>query len=454
MQRSILQRFSLLSGASSRAPARPIASPAPARHLGPAAAVAIVVSNMVGTGVFTSLGFQVQGLSSGFALLTLWAVGGLLALSGALCYAELGAMHPRSGGEYVYLTEAWSPMLGFIGGFVSMTAGFAAPIAIAAMAFGRYAAQVFPVAPTLATIVVLLLVSLVHLTGVARARVFQLTTTAATLCIIAAFIVTGLLIGPRESIAFAPSATAWGELWSAPFAISLIYVVYAYTGWNAIGYVAGEIREPQRTIPRAVVAAVLIVAAMYLLLHWVFLRTVPIDVLRGTVEVGALSGRRILGAVGGRVMSGIIALVLVATISGFLLAGSRVTQAMGEGLRRLGWLGVRGSDGVPRRALLLQLAVVALLIATASFEAVLAYAGIVLNLMNLLAVAGLMKLRRTAADAPRPFRTPLYPLTPLVFAALSCWMIAFVIWQRPSVILAALGTLVVGGGLYRWLVRS
>jgi APA family basic amino acid/polyamine antiporter len=408
---------------------------------------------MVGTGVFTSLGFQVQDLSSGFALLTLWAVGGLLALSGALCYAELGAMHPRSGGEYVYLTEAWSPMLGFIGGFVSMTAGFAAPIAIAAIAFGRYGAQVLDVAPMMATVAVLVFVASVHLTGVSRARIFQLTTTSATIVIITAFIVTGLLIGPREPISFAPSAVAAGEITSAPFAISLIYVVYAYTGWNAIGYVAGEIRDPQRTIPRAVVGAVLLVATMYLLLHWVFLRTVPIDALRGTVEVGALSGSRILGAIGGRVMSGIIALVLVATISGFLLAGSRVTQAVGEGVRGLGWLGVRGGDGVPRRALSLQLALIALLIATASFEAVLAYAGIVLNLMNLLAVAGMMKLRRSAPDLMRPFRTPLYPLTPLLFAGLSCWMIAFVIWQRPSVILAALGTLVAGGALYRWLER-
>ena len=425
----------------------------PTRHLGLAAAVAILVSNMVGTGVFTSLGFQVQDLSSGFALLTLWAVGGLLALSGALCYAELGAMHPRSGGEYVYLTEAWSPMLGFIGGFVSMTAGFAAPIAIAAIAFGRYGAQVLDVAPMMATVAVLVFVASVHLTGVSRARIFQLTTTSATIVIITAFIVTGLLIGPREPISFAPSAVAAGEITSAPFAISLIYVVYAYTGWNAIGYVAGEIREPQRTIPRAVVGAVLLVATMYLLLHWVFLRTVPIDALRVTVEVGALSGSRILGAIGGRVMSGIIALVLVATISGFLLAGSRVTQAVGEGVRGLGWLGVRSGDGVPRRALSLQLALIALLIATASFEAVLAYAGIVLNLMNLLAVAGMMKLRRAAPDLMRPFRTPLYPLTPLLFAGLSCWMIAFVIWQRPSVILAALGTLVAGGALYRWLER-
>lgn len=432
----------------------PRAAPSAAtRSFGLAAAVSVLVSNMVGTGVFTSLGFQVLDLSSGFALLALWAVGGLLALSGALCYAELGAMHPRSGGEYVYLTEAWSPMLGFIGGFVSMTAGFAAPIAIAAIAFGRYAAQVTDVAPMLATVVILVLVSAVHFTGVRRARIFQLTTTGATLCIIAAFIVAGLVIGPREPLTFAPSAAAWTEIASAPFAISLIYVVYAYTGWNAIGYVAGEIREPQRTIPRAVVAAVLLVAAMYLLLHWVFLRTVPLDALRGTVEVGALSGSRILGDIGGRVMSGIIALVLVATISGFLLAGSRVTQAVGEGVSGLGWLGARAADGVPRRALGLQLALIAVLIATASFEAVLAYAGIVLNLMNLLAVAGLMKLRRGAPELERPFRTPWYPLTPLVFAALSCWMIAFVVWQRPSVILAAIGTLVVGGGLFTWLER-
>ncbi|MCW5827638.1 MAG: amino acid permease [Gemmatimonadaceae bacterium] len=424
------------------------------RSFGLPSATAVLISNMVGTGVFTSLGFQVMDLSSGFALLALWVIGGLLALSGALCYAELGAMYPRSGGEYVYLTEAWSPRLGFIGGFVSMTAGFAAPIAIAAIAFGRYAAQVVPVAPMLATVSVLAVVALVQWTGVSLARKFQVATTGSTLLIIVAFIVAGLAIGPREPISFAPDAESLRQMATAPFAISLIYVVYAYTGWNAIGYVAGEVTEPQRTIPRAVVGAVLLVALLYLLLHWVFLRTVPLDALRGTVEVGALSGQRILGDTGGRLMSALIALVLVATISGFLLAGSRVTQAVGAGSARLAWLGARSGDGVPRRAVALQLGLIALLIATASFEAVLAYAGIVLNLMNLLAVAGLMKLRRSLSDLARPFRTPLYPLTPVVFAALSSWMTLFVIWQRPSVILAAVGTLLVGGALHGWVERS
>jgi len=415
-------------------------------------AVAMLVSNMVGTGVFTSLGFQVQSLSSGFALLMLWAVGGSLALAGALCYAELGAMYPQSGGEYVYLGKAWSPRLGFIGGFVSMTAGFSAPIAIAGIAFGRYASAVIPVNPMAATVGVLTVVSLVHWTRVSGARVFQVTTTAITVVTIIGFIVTGLAIGPVEPLPFGPTGAAWGEIASAPFAISLIYVVYAYTGWNSIGYVAGEIREPQRTIPRAVIWSVLLVAALYLLLHWVFLRTVPIDALRGTVEVGALSGARILGPIGGRVMSGVIALVLVATISSFLMAGSRVTQAVGAGSPGLRWLAQRAADGVPRRALGLQLALIALLIITASFEQVLAYAGIVLNLCNLLAVIGLMRLRRIAPEVPRPFRTPLYPVAPLVFSALSLWMIGFVIWQRPAVLLAAAGTIAVGGLLYPWAV--
>ena len=298
------------------------------------------------------------------------------------------------------------------------------------------------------------MVSVVHWTRVAGARVFQVTTTAVTVTTILGFILTGLLIGPVEPVSFAPSGAAWREIGSAPFAISLIYVVYAYTGWNSIGYVAGEIKEPQRTIPLAVITSVLLVATLYLLLHWVFLRTVPVDALRGTVEVGALSGARILGPVGGRAMSGVIALVLVATISSFLLAGSRVTQAVGAGSPRLRWLAERAADGVPRRALGMQLVLVAVLIVTASFEQVMAYAGIVLNLCNLLAVIGLMRLRRIAPDIPRPFRTPLYPLAPLTFAALSLWMIGFVIWQRPAVLLAAAGTIVVGALLYGWVAAE
>ncbi|MDX2183861.1 MAG: amino acid permease [Gemmatimonadaceae bacterium] len=420
-----------------------------AAAFGMASAVALLVSNQIGTGVFTSLGFQALSLHDGFALLALWGLGGVLALCGALCYAELGAMLPESGGEFVYLSRAWSPTLGFTGGFVSMTAGFAAPTALAAMAFGRYVSAVVPVAPMVATCAVLGAVAAIHWRQNAQARAFQVGTTSLTVSVILAFVVTGLLIGPVEPIAFMPSAASWTEIASAPFAVSLIYVVYAYHGWNAIGYVAGEIREPQRVIPRAVVLAVLLVAALYLLLHWVFLRTVPIGALAGTVEVAALSATRILGPSGGTVMSGVIAAVLVATISGFLMAGSRVTQAVCAATPRLEWFGQRSPSGVPRAALGLQLALVATLIVTASFEQVLAYTGVVLNLMNLLAVLGVMRLRQTAPSLARPFRVPWYPLPPLLFGALSIWMIGFVVAQRPAVLAAAVGTLALGAGVSR-----
>jgi APA family basic amino acid/polyamine antiporter len=428
-----------------------MSSPQAPAPFGLASATALIIANMVGTGVFTSLGFQVAGTKTGFALLALWAVGGVLSLAGALCYAELGAMLPRSGGEYIYLSRAWSPTLGFVGGFVSITAGFAGPVALAAIAFGRYAAQVVPVPPLAATVGVLVLVGGVQWLHARGAALFQLATSSVTLAVIAAFVTTGLAVGPVEPISFAPSAEAWREVAAAPFAVSLIYVIYAYHGWNAVGYVAGDVRDPQRVVPRAVIGAVLLVGLLYLLLHWVFLRTTPIQALAGTVEVASLSATRIVGPVGGRIMSAMIAAVLVATVSGFLLAGSRVTQAVAADKARLSWLALRSADGVPRPALAFQLVLVGLLIATSTFEQVLAYAGVVLNLMNLLAIVGVMRLRRTAPGLPRPFRVPFYPATPLLFAALSCWMIGFVIVQRPAVLLSALGTLVVGALLHRLL---
>ena len=428
-----------------------MSSPQAPAPFGLASATALIIANMVGTGVFTSLGFQVAGTKTGFALLALWAVGGVLSLAGALCYAELGAMLPRSGGEYIYLSRAWSPTLGFVGGFVSITAGFTGPVALAAIAFGRYAAQVVPVPPLAATVGVLVLVGGVQWLHARGAALFQLATSSVTLAVIAAFVTTGLAVGPVEPISFAPSAEAWREVAAAPFAVSLIYVIYAYHGWNAVGYVAGDVRDPQRVVPRAVIGAVLLVELLYLLLHWMFLRTTPIQALAGTVEVASLSATRIVGPVGGRIMSAMIAAVLVATVSGFLLAGSRVTQAVAADKARLSWLALRSADGVPRAALAFQLVLVGLLIATSTFEQVLAYAGVVLNLMNLLAIVGVMRLRRTAPGLPRPFRVPFYPATPLLFAALSCWMIGFVIVQRPAVLLSALGTLVVGALLHRVL---
>ena len=420
------------------------------RVAGLTTAFAVIVSNMVGTGVFTSLGFQVAETRTGFALLSLWAVGGLVALCGALSYAELGAALPHSGGEYVYLGRAYSPLLGFLGGWVSMTVGFAAPIALAALAFGRYLAAVVPVAPLLASVVMLVLVAGVHAADVRLGHRFQVLLTSLTLLLVAAFIAAGLLHPTPEPLAFAPSAEALREIGTPSFAVSLIYVSFAFSGWNAAGYMAGEIARPERVVPRALLAATLVVTGLYLALNWTFLRTVPLDGLKGVVEVGARSATALFGAAGGRLMSGLFALLLVATVSAMVLAGSRVTEAVARDLASVSGLGARSAAGTPRNAIVLQVVVTLLLLLTNSVEKVMTYAGFTLNLASLAAVVGVWVLRCREPGLPRPYRTWGYPVTPLFFVVASLWTLGFVLAERPAASLAGLATLALGAAIYRW----
>jgi len=418
----------------------------------------VLVANMIGTGVFTALGFQALALHTGIALLMLWGVGGLVALCGALAYAELGTMFPHCGGEYVYLGRAWHPLAGFLGGWVSMTVGFAAPIALAGIAFGRYVSAIVTLPPLVASLVVVAVVATVHLAGLHTAKRFQVLITSTQLVLIAAFIVAGLRFTPAVPVRLALDGAAWREIVSPSFAISLVYVSYAFTGWNAAGYIAGEIHAPQRTIPRALVAGTVLVTVLYVLLNWSFLRTVPLADLAGRVEVGALSAQAMFGRTGGVVMSATIATVLIATISAMVLGGSRVTQAVMADLppgRALGRaLGRRATDGVPRNAILAQLALIIALLLTNSFEQVMLYAGFTLNLMSLLTVLGMLRLRLRAPDAPRPYRAWGYPVTPLVYVALSVWTLGTLLRQRPLESISGLGTLALGIAVWWWAQRG
>lgn len=423
------------------------------RHFGFAASTSVLIANMIGTGVFTALGFQAAVLQTGGALLSLWMVGGVIALCGALAYAELGAMFPDSGGEFVYLGRAWHPLLGFLGGWVSMTVGFAAPIALAGIAFGRYVSAVVPVSPQIASLLVVAVVVGVHLAGLHAAKRFQVLITTTQLCLVAAFIVAGLAFATPVPIAMGMHGGVDGEavreIFSKPYAVSLVYVSFAFTGWNAAGYIAGEIVAPHRTIPRAVVASTLLVTVLYVLLNLSFLRTVPLDAVAGKVEVGALSAAAMFGARGGQVMSAIIAAVLVATISAMVLGGSRVTHAVAASLPQWRILGARGADGVPRNAILAQGALILLLLLTNSFEQVMLYAGFTLSLMSLLTVLGMMRLRSIAPSAARPYRAWGYPVTPLLYVALSLWTLGTLLSERPLASLAGLGTVLVGAVVWR-----
>src|SRR5271156_3159188 len=234
-----------MTAAESGSAAWPERVPAGGSTVSVVVAAAIVVADMVGVGVFTSLGFQVKDIPSGFAILLLWTVGGLVALCGVFSYSELGAMFPRSSGEYNFLTRAYHPAFGFLAGWVSATVGFAAPVALAAMAFGEYGKSVLPgTSPLVLALGVVCLVSIVQLCGLRHSSTFQLIATILKVVLIVAFLIAGLVAGTAQPISFAPAAGDLDHVASAPFAIGLVFVMYAFSGWNAATYIIGEMRLP------------------------------------------------------------------------------------------------------------------------------------------------------------------------------------------------------------------
>lgn len=422
--------------------------PAPPR-LSLITATAVVVANMVGTGVFTSLGFQVGGLPSGFAVIMLWLVGGVCAFCGAMCYGELAAAAPRSGGEYHFLGRVFHPLAGFLAGWLSVTVGFAAPIALAAMAFGKYLGGVFPGAPAEAgSILMVVLVTLVHLRGVKTAAFFQNGATWLKIGLIVVFIAAGLFFGEGQNISFWPQSGDFDLLKSRPFAVSLVYVMYSYAGWNAATYIVGEIRDPQRTVPRAIAIGTVLVTGLYLLLNAVFLRVTPMAELDGKLDVGHAAADHIFGLTGGKIMSGLICLGLVSCVSAMTWLGPRVLATMGQDTRALAYFARSTADGVPLRGLIAQLVVVIALILTSTFDKVLTCVQFGLQLASFATVLGLIVLRVREPDLPRPYRCWGYPFTPLLFLAISAWMMIYVALDKPWETAAGMGLIALGSVLF------
>jgi APA family basic amino acid/polyamine antiporter len=409
-------------------------------------ATAIVVADMVGVGVFTSLGFQLKDIPSGFSILLLWTTGGIVALCGALSYSELGAMFPRSSGEYNFLSRAFHPSLGFLAGWVSATVGFAAPVALAAMAFGEYGKSLLPNGSPLAlALAVVWLVSLVQLSGIRHSGIFQLISTILKVVLILAFLAAGFAIGTPQPISFAPSSSDFAHVTSGSFAIGLVFVMYSFSGWNAATYIIGEMRLPQRNLPRALLAGTLIVLMLYVALNAVFLHTTPIDKLSGQLDVARVAGSYIFGDIGGRIVGAMICLGLVSSISAMMWIGPRVMMTMGEDISALRIFARKSPQGAPAYAILFQLAVANLMLFTRSFEAVLDFIQFALLFCSFFTVLGVIKLRITQPDLRRPYRAWGYPLTSLVFLLATAFMMCHLVTERP--LQSFLGTLIMLSGL-------
>jgi APA family basic amino acid/polyamine antiporter len=408
-------------------------------------ATAIVVANMVGTGIFTSLGFQVADLPSGFVIICLWVLGGVVALGGALSYAELAAALPRSGGEYHFLSRIFHPILGFLSGWTSATVGFAAPIALAAMAFGTYAKAFAPgVSPLLLSLVLVWGTSAIHFLGQRRGSAFQNWSTWLKVVLIVAFIVAGFVARATPGVSFFPGSHDWKLMTGPAFAISLVYVMYSYSGWNASTYIISEVRDPVRNVPRSVFTGTVVVLVLYVALNAAFLRTTPMPAMAGKVEVGLIAGQQIFGAEGAKVVAALICLGLVSSVSSMVWIGPRVTVAMGEDLPGLSVLAITTKNGTPRVAIGVQTLITTGLLLTGTFQGVLVYIQMALILFSALTVLGVIVLRVREPNLARPYRTWGYPVTPILFLLVSGIMMFYTAETMPRQSLAGLGTILAG----------
>ena len=413
-------------------------------------ALAVVIANMIGTGVFTSLGFQLLEIRSGFVILALWFVGGVTALCGAMTYAELGGALPRSGGEYNFLSRTLHPAVGFVSGWMSATIGFAAPTALAAITFGTYLASVFPaLSPRWLATGLIAALAAAHATTRRASGGTQRTFTYLKVVLIAAFCVLGwTLVETPQDIGFLPAPGDGTLLVSGAFAVALIYVHYAYTGWNAATYVIDELERPGETLSRVLLLGTGIVMALYLLLNFTFLHAAPVTALEGKLEVGYVAARFIFGDAGAAIMGVVLALLLVSTVSAMTLAGPRVLQVIGQDFRALRFLAHTNRHDVPLVAILLQSGLAGIFVLTATFESILVFAGFTLGVSTLCTVASVFVLRLRRPDLPRPYRVPWYPLPPLVFLAVTGWTLTYIVLQRPAEALAGAAIFATGAVFY------
>ncbi len=423
---------------------------AAAASFGTYTAVAIVISNMVGTGIFTSLGFQLLDIQSPFVVLMLWLVGGAMALCGALTYAELGTALPRSGGEYNFLAEIYHPAAGFVSGWTTATIGFAAPTALAAITSGTYLASVFPaLSPRWIAILLIAALAAVHATTRRSSGGTQRALTFATVLLIAVFCVLGWTVTESpQDISLLPAEGDGPLLASAAFAVALIYVNYAYSGWNAATYVTGELDRPRQTLTRVLLIGTGIVMVLYMMLNYTFLYAAPMAAMAGKIEIGYVAAGFIFGETGGAIMGTMLALLLVATVSAMTLAGPRALLVIGEDFRALGFLARTNAHGVPVVAIGFQSVLAIGFVLTGTFESILVLTGFTLGLSMLLVVLGVFVLRWRRPDLERPYRVPLYPLPPLVFVSLMGWTLTYILLERPAEGLVGAGIVAAGAAFY------
>jgi APA family basic amino acid/polyamine antiporter len=415
------------------------------KKIGIFTASAIVIANMIGTGVFTSVGFQLSKVQSTWTILLLWLAGGLLALFGAFAYAELGTHFKESGGDYIYLSRVFHSVLGYLSAWAGLTVGFSAPVALAAMAFTKYLAPFGLQNNVWLAVAIIILIGLMHSFTIKHSSRFQNSTTIIKVLFIVVLIAIGFIFHGNASNAVNFSRGWQHEILEPGFAVSMIYVSFAYTGWNAAAYVADEIDNPRKNIPRSLIGSTLFVSVAYILFQFVLLKNATVNELQGKEEVTFISFQNLLGSAGGKWVSIFIAIQLLATVSSYLWVGPRVTWAMARENKLWQPLAKKNKHGIPVAAVWAHVAISIALALTGSFEKVFLYAGFVLTLMASLTVATSLFIKD---QRPETFKSPLKPVLQIIFLLFNTAVLIYTLIDRPKESLYGIGILAIGLVIY------
>jgi APA family basic amino acid/polyamine antiporter len=428
------------------------------RKLGLFPVTNIVIANMVGAGIFTTSGLLMSDLKNPVLMLGLWAVGGVIALCGALSYGELGAAIPKAGGEYAFLSKLFHPLFGFLSGWVSFFAGFSAPIAASAIGFSEYLTRAFPGLLSLSqsgsslegtivkktiSILVILIFTLIHARGIEVGARVQNFLTLLKIGLIAGLIVLGFSLGRGDLGHFvqgAPFRFNFGG-WKT-MGLSLMWIMFAYSGWNASAYIGSEIKDPRRNLPRSLILGTGLVLVLYLLLNVFYVYAVPPDKMKGVISIGGLAVGNLFGPSFERVLSVLIAVALFSSLSAFIILGPRVYYAMACDRCFFPFAAaVHPRYKVPSRSILLQGMIAAILVLFGTFDQILTYMGFSLGLFPILSVLGVFKLRREKMSA---YRMPGFPVVPVFYLLTGSAILILGYFERPVESSIALGMAIVG----------
>ncbi len=432
------------------------------RKLGLFPATNIVVANMIGAGIFTTSGLLLSGLNDPVLMLILWAAGGIIALCGALSYGELGAAMPGSGGEYLFLSKLYHPVFGFLSGWVSFIVGFSAPIAASALGFSEYFTRAVPgfavwlqdagiMGPGLTkkslAVSVILIFTFIHYRGIKYGARIQNVLTLLKVLLIVILLTAGFSSGKGDFSNFAGGGTLPSGLagWKT-IGLSLMWIMFAYSGWNASTYLGAEIKNPARNLPRSLIYGTIIVVILYLGLNILYVYAIEPEAMKGVISVGGLAMGNLFGKSAEVLFSILIAFALFSSLSAFIIIGPRVYYSMAkDGLFFKSAARIHKKFQVPSNSILLQCLISVVLVLSGTFEQVLTYMGFALGIFPVLAVMGIWKLRKTNPEA---LRTKGFPMTQIIYIAAGLLILVLSFLERPVESSIALLTVLVGIPFY------